>query len=57
MIAFQAALFTGYGLILKNLEDSLGDKLLWTGVAILAFFVLRGSYRLANKNSHRKETV
>ena len=57
LIIVQAFLFAGFGLILKNLDDKLGDKLLWSGVVILAFFVLRISMRLVNKNSHNKENA
>ena len=57
LMIFQAILFTGFGLILKDLDDTFGDKLLWTGIAVLAFFILEASYKLINKNSRGKESV
>ena len=45
LLIIQAFLFAGFGLILKNLDDALGDKLLWTGTAVIAFFTLRASFR------------
>jgi hypothetical protein len=45
LLIIQAFLFAGFGLILKNLDDALGDKLLWTGIAVIAFFTFRASFR------------
>jgi hypothetical protein len=55
-ITFQAFLFTGYGLILKNLEDTLGDKLFYTGIAILTLLAIHASYRLIHKNPQTGES-
>ena len=54
LIAVQAFLFAAFGLILKNLDDSLGDKLLWASIAVLAFVVVKASLKLFNK---RKESA
>lgn len=52
LIIIQAFLFAAFGLILKNLDDALGNKLLWSGTAVLAFFVLKASFRIVRKNFH-----
>jgi hypothetical protein len=54
LIIIQAFLFAGFGLILKNLDDTLGDKLLWSSVVVLAFFVIKTSFRMVRKNSHNE---
>ena len=54
LIAVQAFLFAAFGIILKNLDDSLGDKLLWAGVAVLALVVLKTSLKMISK---RKESA
>jgi hypothetical protein len=41
LVTMQAFLFTIFGVILKNMDDSLGNKLLWTGVILLGILSLR----------------
>ena len=57
LIVIQAFFLAGFGLILKNMDDAIGNKLLWTGAGILALFILKASFRFVSKNFQKKESV
>ena len=57
LIIFQAFLLTGFGLILKDLDDTLGVKLVWFGIAVLVFFILKISVQFITKNPQKKESI
>ncbi|HVT83861.1 MAG TPA: hypothetical protein VHD35_01595 [Chitinophagaceae bacterium] len=51
LIALQASLFTIFGFILKNMDDNLGNKLLWIGVLTLSLLSLRVFIKLLFKRA------
>ena len=57
LTVFQAFLFTGYGFILKNLDDDYADKFLFVGIAVLTFFGGQAFFRYISRNFQKKESL
>ena len=56
-ILIQAILFAAFGLILKNMEDNLGDLLIGSGAMMILILGIRFCFKSLNSISHRKHAL